>query len=129
LLSQDASIHAPDSIGFDEARLPMDWSREAVLVPLLRQLAELREANPQLLDGGWACEQVDDEAGRLVLKHKMGDNRDWLFVINLGDSTYRLPVEPKSRSMTLAGTQRAEFQKGELLLGTEQAAIIEVFRI
>jgi glycosidase len=128
LLSQHASIHAADSIGFDEARLPMDWGKEATLAPLLRQLAELREANPQLLEAGWACDRVDDKAGLLVLKRKMGDNQDWLFAINLGGSPLRIVIESHSHLINLPYGPEAVIKEGELVLESDQAALIEVNR-
>lgn len=125
LLSQHQSVHAKDSIGLDEARLPMDWGKEAVLAPLLKQLADLREANPQLLESGWACERVDDKAGILVLKHPMGENREWLFAINLGTLQREVAIDPHSQLIKLADSPKAMIREGELVLDPDQAVLIE----
>jgi len=128
LLSQRASIHAEASIGYDEARLPMDWKKEAELVPLLSRLAELREANPQLLEAGWVCERVDDQQGALVLKRKLAGNKEWLFAVNLGNSALRVVMDPNSRLVNLPGNPEAEIRDAELVLEPDQAALIEFNR-
>ena len=125
LLSQRQSIHAKDSIGYDEARLPMDWRKEGKLVPLLSRLAELREANPQLLEAGWVCERVDDQQSVLVLKRKLGGNKEWLFAVNLGNSALRVAMNPNSRLVNLPGNPEAVIRDGELVLEPDQAALIE----
>ncbi len=124
LLSQRQSIHAKDSIGFDEARLPMDWTKEAVLAPLLKQLAELREANPQLMESAWAADRVDDKAGILVLKRKIGDNQDWLFAINLGDSHCQIEVDFSFKLVKLPGAQSTELKDKILKIGPDSCALI-----
>jgi cyclomaltodextrinase len=128
LLSQHQSIHAKSSIGFDEARLPMEWGKEATLAPLLKQLADLRERHPQLLEAGWTCERVDDKAGILVLKREIDESWDWLFVINLGSLPMRLPVERNCRVIKLPGTLNSEISQGQLALGPENAALLEVYK-
>lgn len=124
LLSQRQSIHAKDSIGFDEARLPMDWTKEAVLAPLLKQLAELREANPQLMESAWEADRVDDKADILVLKRKIGDNQDWLFAINLGDSHCQIEVDFSFKLVKLPGVQSTELKNKILKIGPDSCALI-----
>ena len=63
-LSQPRSIHDKDSIGFDQARLPMNWQEidaHRDIAELLRQLAALRERYPQLVAAQWEPWMVDDK--------------------------------------------------------------------
>jgi glycosidase len=63
-LSQPRSIHDKDSIGFDQARLPMNWNEVEAhqdIAMLLRQLAALRERFPQMVAAQWKLLMVDNE--------------------------------------------------------------------
>ncbi len=63
-LSQPRSIHDQDSIGFDQARLPMNWHEAEAhrdIAELLRELAALRERYPQLVAAQWKPLMVDNE--------------------------------------------------------------------
>ena len=124
LLSQHLSIHDKESIGFDEARLPMDWRKEVALAPLLSQLAALREANPQLLEAGWACERVDDKRGLLVLKRTMGGDKQWFFAVNLGDSPCQIEVDPSFQLLPLPGMQSPELKNTILNISPDSCALI-----
>ena len=124
LLSQANSIHAKGAIGFDEARLPVNWSKPAVFAPLLKSLAELREAYPQLLEGNWACEQVDDKQGVLVLKRKMSTEQEWLFAVNLGDSPYQIELDTSSRLIGLPGKQGLELKNKRLKMDPDSCALL-----
>jgi glycosidase len=63
-LSQPRSIHDKDSIGFDQARLPMNWQEVEAnqdIAELLRQLTALRERYPQVVIAQWRPLLVDDK--------------------------------------------------------------------
>ena len=91
----------------------------------MSRLAELREANPQLLEAGWVCERVDDQQGALVLKRKLAGNKEWLFAVNLGNSALRVVMDPNSRLVNLPCNPAPVTRDGELVLEPDQAALIE----
>lgn len=62
-LSQALSIHDPRAIGFDQSRLPMNWSEVAMhsdLAELIRALSSFRERFPGLVGAEWQLLALDD---------------------------------------------------------------------
>jgi hypothetical protein len=49
-------------------------------------------------------------------------------VINLGSLPMRLPVERNCRVIKLPGTLNSEISQGQLALGPENAALLEVYK-
>jgi cyclomaltodextrinase / maltogenic alpha-amylase / neopullulanase len=74
--SQNLSIHAKEAQGFDEARLPMDWdaAEKSTLPGYLAKLAEIRRKYPDIHQSGWIVNQLDEEAGFIVLGKKESQN-------------------------------------------------------
>lgn len=78
-LSQHRSIHGEEGLGFDEARLPMEWDKASRLGDLLKSLSELRSAHPSLLGGGLALLVCNDQEQVLVLR--IGSEDDPLYLL------------------------------------------------
>ena len=85
-MSQQASIHAEGSSGFDESRLPMPWENppHPEIGAHLRKLADFRLQNPWLIEASWqvlevsedsnqAKMRISDEANCLILKVETKD--------------------------------------------------------
>lgn len=83
-LSQKQLIHEGGALGFDEARVEMDWDCEASfeLKTYLAQLAELRTNRAYHAKGGWQVVKMDDEGQSLVMA--LSDTPD-LLIINRSD--------------------------------------------
>jgi len=71
-LSQRKSIHANDALGFDEARLPMDWEaqKEHNSAKVMREMAAFRQQNPWLSRARWHTLEL--EPRKVVFKVSNG---------------------------------------------------------
>ena len=93
-LSQNQLIHAGGALGFDEARLEMDWQREATfeLKSYFRALADVRLNNAFYAKDSWRVLILDDEDQVLVLTM---DDSEELLVINRSDQPKKLSLPVK----------------------------------
>ncbi|MBG0771665.1 MAG: alpha-amylase, partial [Anaerolineaceae bacterium] len=95
-LSQNQLIHAGGALGFDEARLEMEWETEASfgLKSYLKNLADIRSQNALYTKELWQVLTLDDDEQFLV--SEMDETRE-LLVINRSDhqKTVVLPVKEK----------------------------------
>lgn len=114
-LSQPRSIHAEDSIGFDQARLPMNWEDATAhhdIAELLRQLAAFRERFPQLECAQWQLLMVNDTQEVALWQVGMPDV-DLCVAVNRSDRIRRLPfklaeyVKDKLVVLELNGEEKA----------------------
>ena len=67
-LSQGQSIHANDALGFDEARMAMDWEgrKEHTSAKVVRAMAAFRQENPWLSRARWHTLELEPQ--RVVFK-------------------------------------------------------------
>lgn len=74
-LSQRQSIHANDALGFDEARLEMDWEepKKHISAKVMREMAAFRREHPWLSHANWSTLELDSH--RVVFKVSAGENR------------------------------------------------------
>ncbi len=79
-LSQSRSIHEEQGLGFDEARLPIDWTIDSPLKDYLRKLAEMRETFPVILQGKLKVRLCDDKRQLLVMQTGVDDSMIYLVV-------------------------------------------------
>ncbi|MCJ7694961.1 MAG: alpha-amylase family glycosyl hydrolase, partial [Anaerolineaceae bacterium] len=79
-LSQNKSIHSTGGLGFDEARLPMDWNVTSELSAYIARLAELRRKHPVIFERKEKIVRCDDERQTLVMSSGEGKQRLWLLV-------------------------------------------------
>ena len=93
-LSQNQLIHAGGALGFDEARLEMDWQREATfeLKSYFKALADVRLNNAFDTKDSWQVLLLDDEDQVLVLAM---DDSEELLVINRSDQPKKLSLPVK----------------------------------
>jgi glycosidase len=132
-LSQPRSIHDPDSIGFDQARLPMNWQEAeayADLAGLMRKMAAFRERFPQLAEADWHLLLVDDQ--KEVALWRVNMPHDQLFVaLNRSQITQQIPFalnEAKPNKLIHIGEQDTEvnLNSGMLTLQPESVLIYKV---
>jgi glycosidase len=95
-LSQERPIHQNDFGIFEEARLPMDWSRAEPGRPLpdyFRRLALLRQAHPALQTGTRHLLHLDSAAGTYAFARE-GDAEQVVVAVNLSaaPASLSLPV-------------------------------------
>jgi len=88
-LSQNRSIHGEEGLGFDEARLPMDWQVNCPLKGFLAQLAQIRETYPVILEGKVKVVLCDDHRQVLILQTGEGQSAIYL-LINRSDGDQRV---------------------------------------
>jgi glycosidase len=79
-LSQNRSIHGAEGLGFDEARLPMDWRKNSDLSAYLSRLATIREDHPEIIEGKINLLLCDDLKQVLVLCIGSGETSLYLLV-------------------------------------------------
>ena len=74
-LSQRQSIHANNALGFDEARMPMDWEERKVhnSAKVMREMAGFRKEHPWLSHARWYTTELDEQKG--VFEVSDGENR------------------------------------------------------
>lgn len=91
LLSQRHLLHDGGGLGFDEARLEMNWKREAnfEFAAYLSKLAEVRSRYKMFGKGPWHIHTLDDEAQVLILAT---EDEHELFVINRSDLSQSLSI-------------------------------------
>ncbi|MEA4813129.1 MAG: alpha-amylase family glycosyl hydrolase [Anaerolineaceae bacterium] len=123
LCSQEKSIHSEGSVGFDEARLPMDWQAEPRLAGLLKQLADLRQNYPQFLAAPWQCDWVDDAKGSLLLTKRLEENETWQFYINRG-ADWQLRLAAGEKELILGKECGASLAGDALSLQAYSCALI-----
>ncbi len=73
-LSQRQSIHANNALGFDEARMPIDWEerKEHNSARVLREMAAFRRENPWLSHARWHTLELEPQ--KVVFKVNDGQN-------------------------------------------------------
>ena len=73
-LSQRQSIHANDALGFDEARMPMDWREigEHTSAKVMREMAAFRRENPWLSHARWQTLELEPQ--KVVFNVSEGEN-------------------------------------------------------
>ena len=79
-LSQKRSIHSEGGLGFDEARLPMDWEKAEGedLRGYLAQLANMRKVHAAVRHAKREILHCDDQSETLVLAIGAGKERLWV---------------------------------------------------
>jgi len=132
-LSQPRSIHDPDSIGFDQARLPMNWQEAeayADLAGLMRKMAAFRERFPQLAEADWQLLLVDDQ--KEVALWRVNMPHDQFFVaLNRAEVAQQIPLT----SAQLAKNALMLIDEGEKVIpsGTSvlelQSGDVRVFKL
>jgi cyclomaltodextrinase len=132
-LSQPRSIHDKDSIGFDQARLPMNWNEVEAhqdIAMLLRQLAALRERFPQVVAAQWKLLMVDNENETAFWQISMPEANLYL-ALNRSESQRSLTV---SHTLLPAGAQifneitlqEVSMQTAQLWLPAESAFVFRI---
>lgn len=107
-LSQNRSIHSGGGLGFDEARLPMDWQKASELGAFLKQLAVLRDAHPEIHKCRVETIQCDDEKQTLMLR--IGNSGDILYLlINRSDTAQVMHIEEALQGKWIDGLSGKEF--------------------
>lgn len=73
-LSQRQSIHANDALGFDEARLELDWKEqeEHTSAKVMREMAAFRRENPWLVHAQWHTLELEPQ--KVVFEVSAGEN-------------------------------------------------------
>ena len=74
-LSQRQSIHSNNALGFDEARMPIDWDQQKKhhSASVLREMAAFRRENPWLSQAHWHTLELEPQ--KVVFKVSDGENR------------------------------------------------------
>jgi cyclomaltodextrinase len=90
-LSQNRSIHSGEGLGFDEARLPMDWQKDSDLSAYLIRLAEIRQEHPEIIEENINLVLCDDLKQVLVLRIGSSQTSFYLF-INRSDETQSIII-------------------------------------
>ena len=128
-MTQNRSIHEPGALGFDEARLPMQWQgKPAVnLQGYLKKLADLRLRFHSLVEDTWQLYEVDDHAETMVMHQREGQL--W-FLINRSDQAKPIKIRtsiPQDLTDMLTGESYYP-QAGELMISMEAVAGKVFFR-
>ena len=79
-LGQHRSIHGEQGLGFDEARLPVDWEKEQKISCYLETLATFRKAHPEITNRQIEILQCDDLQDYLVLHTGSPQKGVWLLI-------------------------------------------------
>jgi glycosidase len=71
-LSQRQSIHANDALGFDEARMAMDWKgqKEHTSAKVMREMAAFRRENPWLSQACWHTLELEPHKVVFEVSHR-----------------------------------------------------------
>ena len=74
-LTQRQSIHANDALGFDEARMPIDWEerKEHNSAKVMREMAAFRQQNAWLSQACWQTLELKPQKAVFKLSH--GENQ------------------------------------------------------
>jgi len=92
LISQNQSIHAKGALGFDEARLPVQWNaiEASPFTEYLKNLAEMRRRHPDVHQQPWQVVLADAEKDAIVLGKV--DSQDHFLLINRSEKPLQLDI-------------------------------------
>ena len=117
-LGQHRSIHGNHGLGFDEARLPVDWEMEQKISLYLLALATFRKAHPEIAQRQIeiiACKDLHD---CLVLHTGLTQNGVWL-LINRSEQTRDVSFQVEGNPTLVDGISGNSYQKtGEIFIIT-----------
>ena len=91
-LSQRQSIHSNDALGFDEARMAMDWEElsETTSAKVMREMAAFRREHPWLSHASWHTLELENQ--KVVFKVSDGENH--LFIgISKEKDTWQVTIK------------------------------------
>ena len=107
-MSQRRSIHGAEGLGFDEARLPMDWQIDCPMQGILGQLAQIRETYPVILGGKVKVVLWDDQRQVLILQTGEGRSAVYL-LINRSEELHKLYLGPETQTRYFDGLTGKEY--------------------
>ncbi len=124
-LSQPRSIHDPQSIGFDESRLPMNWEAisSSPLIPHLKRLSSMREANPDLPDASWHLLYVNDEKQTALWQIEIA--QPLYLALNLSTTTQQVGFPTDSKFTDLLTGQDFATHRSMLTLAPGCAMVLQ----